>query len=83
MNRPVNSTTRIHPDQRVAIGYEEPCDNKTVGTKPREYVVNGVWTCMPCEHWRIFDKLRLALTSHFTRDKEIRDEFLRAYFGLV
>jgi hypothetical protein len=82
MSRPVNSATRIYRDQYVTISYEQSCDGKAED-EPEKYMMSGLCSCMPCEHRRIFDKLRPTLTSHFTRDKDIRDEFLRAYFGLV
>jgi hypothetical protein len=76
MKRPSDPKATIHADQIVHIQYVERCNPIEGGCRPER-------SCGPCEFRRLFEKLTPALTSHYARDPQFREEFLDDYLALV
>ena len=80
MCRPSDTISPIHKDALVSIQYVERC---TGYTGPERDCASAENPCGPCQFRQMFDKLTLAVTSHFARNPSLREEFLYHYFSLI
>jgi hypothetical protein len=81
MIRPGDKDTPIHKSALASIQYVERCTGIEDGLDTD--CASALNPCGPCHFRRLFDKLTPALTSHFARDPDLREEFLHEYFSLV